>query len=1672
MMSDPNQQTQPPESIDYDPFAGGALEQVVPTTEPQREIWLADQLGSDASLAFNESVSLRLRGALDVLALEAALQTLLDRHAALRSTIGPDGDIMCVQESQRVDLHYIDLSEPEDQAEAALAERKRLAVETPFDLRHGPLLRSELLKLGEQDHVLILTAHHIVCDGWSWWVMVRELAAGYARLRGLEAPELEPAEDFAVYALAEAERERHPGHALDERYWLARFAGGAPVLDLPTDRPRPPRRGFASQREDYVLDASLVTAIRRLGARRGASLFATLLASFATLLARLTGQNRVVIGIPAAGQSVDGHDALVGHCVNALPLLFELDLAQSAGKAIDDAQATLLDALDHQRYTFGTLLRKLKVERDPSRLPLISVMFNIDQALDQEAMAFPGLQLEFSSNPRSYENFELFVNAVQQEGELRLECQYNTGLFDATTIRHWLGYWRSMLEAMVADSDGAFGNLPLLNETERRQVLEKWNDSHADYGDSCVHDLFEQQAARRPDAIAVEFGERSLSYAQLNGQANRLANHLRDLGVLPDDRVAICAERGIEMVVAMLAVLKAGGAYVPLDPAYPVERLTHMLDDSAPKALLFESKLRPVVDAVAVPGMALLDLNAVDPPWRDALSNNPSRRAVGLDSSRLAYLIYTSGSTGKPKGVMVEHAGLLNYLGWAARHYAPKRSVVSSSFSFDATVTSLFVTLVNGGTVRMLPEKQEIDGLLEIMQDPRGCGLVKITPAHLDALGRRLQALGGTSHVETFVVGGESLPAATVRLWRQLQPDVRIVNEYGPTETVVGCCVYDVPPGLPQGSVVPIGRAIANMRLYILDTFGQPVPPGVAGEIHIGGAAVARGYLNRDDLTAERFLADPFAKEPGARMYKSGDLARWLADGTIEYIGRNDFQVKVRGYRVELGEIESALLSHADVAQASVITREDRPGDIRLVAYLVDAAGRQTDPLQLAAHLKRSLPDYMVPQHFVRLAAIPLTPNGKLDRAALPVPEVGSGSREPVAPRDPLEQAITDAMLQVLGAERLGIEDDFFALGGHSLLAAQLTTRLNRELGVQLSLRAVFDTPTAAGLAETVARLRRRGGGQRKPIQRRARQDRAPLSQAQERLRLIEQYNPGSVGYNGPSGHRLTGPLDVAKLKQAFQQLAQRQTVLRTTIGEEDGQPVQVIHDAIEITMELEDLSGLPRERREAELSARMRKLVEVPFSDLSKPPLFVTRLYKLGEQEHVLFFMPHHIIWDGWSFDLLYQDISELYAALIDARPPRLPELPISYGDYAVWHNEWLHGEEYAEQLAFWRERLGRRNADGGGPRPLPTDKPRPRIMSGNSKSMQIVLPQALGEQLHAVSRALDVTMFITLLGAYYALLAQMSGQEDMVIGTPVRGRNASETEHLMGYFTNLLPLRMQVPAQQPFRQFVRAVRAAALDSFANPDIRLEDLSRELTLRSESGGAVLYQALFSFQDIRQRITRWGNLTHERVEVFQPGATEDMGLWFVEEAKGLSGGLIYNSDIFNDDTVHVFVQRYQQLLHALARDPDASLQELTRFDDGHARLIGQIEPFLESAETNADAAASVTDDHPSPAGDPDMDPRVAYLLEVASSLLGTQAGPNDNFFDLGGNSMLAVQAADRVFKDTGVRIKLMRFALQNFAQIAEDLPARKRSAGPEANNTGGSSRGGWLKRLFGGGERR
>jgi amino acid adenylation domain-containing protein len=1505
-------------AVDYDPFAGAPLTRLVPTTEPQREVWLASRLEPEASLAFNEAVSINLKGLLDVPALEGALQAIVDRHEALRATFSSDGESLFVAERTTLPIafHDVSLLAPFESDSRIMAALNRI-VTTPFDLEHGPLVRAELFRLAGDRHLLTIAAHHIVCDGWSFGVIVRDLAALYAQRIG-QAPGPADAGAFSNFALAEAAHAGTGAAREDEQYWLSRFAGPVPVLDLPTDHSRPRRRSFTSRREDRTLDPTEVTAIKRMGAAQGASFYATLLTAFAVLLRRIAGQEDVVIGMPSAGQAAEGLDTLVGHCVNVLPLRTQVDDTATFAQLLGTVRNDLLDAFDHQRYTLGSLLARLSLTRDPSRLPLVNVLFNLDAQLDESTVTFPGLRFDVEAVPRAYENFELFVNAVQVDGGLRLECQYNADLFDAATIQGWLDAYAMLLRQAVLDPTVEAVALPVVSDAVYRE-LAALQPAPTPFPElRLAHEFFEQQVDRAPERSAVRHADRSLNYAALESRSNRVANALRERGVGHGDLVGLSLARGLDMVAAVLGVLKSGAGYVPLDPAFPADRLAFMAEDAALAALVVDDNA-----ALAFPFDPTRVLSLTSDEVVHASFERPERNRKAATPDSVAYVIFTSGSTGRPKGVRVPHRAAANFLTSMQRvpGIAPDdRLVAVTTLSFDIAFMELMLPLTSGAEIVVAGRDDVRDGgqLRRLIEDVDAT-MMQATPA-----GWRLLVDAGWKGRPAFraVSGGEPLPVDLAEAL--LDRCGEVWNGYGPTETTVYSTYWRVSD--PREGIY-IGRPIANTTVHILDERGNHCPLGVPGEIHIGGAGVTLGYLDRPQLTAERFVPDPWSETPDSRMYRTGDRGRWLANGMIEHLGRLDFQVKVRGYRIEPGEIESVLADTPEVARAVVIAREDRPGDVRLVAYIVARDGVTVSEDTLRSRLRSRLPDYMIPQHILLLDAIPLLPNGKIDRKALPPPIAHSvaTSGERMAPRNDDERRVAAAMESVLSLPDLDVRDDFFALGGHSLLAAQLTARLNREFEVTLSFRTLFDAPTIEQLAAAIGSQVASGTAPATaPIDHRTEQDQAPLSLMQRRLWALEQMHPGQVTYNAPSAHRLRGRLDEHAFDMAFQALIQRQPSMRTAFHDVGQDIMQIVAPTLEYPLfPAEDLSQLPPAEREARLMERLQELTDTPF-ELGSAPLFSARMFRLSADEHAFFFMPHHIIWDGWSFDILYNELSALYRSLVAGLPSPLAALPVTYGDFAEWHSHWLESPAFQSQLGFWRERL----AQMGDVRALPTDHPRRPGMSGLGRTEWIRVSRDDTDAMHEVARQADATLNMTLLALYYAMLSSSAGQHELVVGTPVRGRNQTEVESVMGYFNNLLPLHVSVDPALSFLEFVRHVKRIAIEAFGHPDVPLEYLQRELKV-GHGASATLYQALFSFQDARQRSVDWGGLAHEQILLFQSAATEDLGLWFLESNAGMVGGVTYNADLLQANTARLMRERYLDMMQRVAANPSLSVGSLT-----------------------------------------------------------------------------------------------------------------------------------------------
>jgi amino acid adenylation domain-containing protein len=1514
-----------------------------PLSFAQQRLWFLHRLEPDSPL-YNIPATLRLEGPLDVEALERALAEIVRRHEALRTVFtAEDGEpVQVVQPASGFVLRREPLADGGGDPAERVRDAVRLEAARPFDLAAGPLFRATLFRVSGEEHVLVLNMHHVVSDGWSLGVLFGELAALYDAFRRGEPSPLPPLPiqyaDFAVW-----QREHLRGAALEAQlaFWKEHLAGAPPVLELPTDRPRPAVQSHRGALVPFAVDAGPAQALQKLGRSEGATLFMVLLAAFQVLLSRWARQDDVVVGTPIAGRTRPETEGLIGFFVNTLALRSDLSGDPTFRELLARVRQTMVAAQAHQDLPFERLVEVLHVERSPGHSPVFQVLLATHGPA--APLEFGGVRATLFGADTDTAKFDLSL--VVQESGAGLECvlEYATALFKAATIERMAEHLRTLLQAVAADPGRRVSELPLMGDAERTQLVAQWSRSGDPAGPaSTVHALFAEQAARTPAAVALVCRGERLSYAELESRANRLAHHLRGLGVGPETRVGVCVERSPEMVVALLAVLKAGGAYVPLDPQYPAERLAYMLADCGAAVLLTQAGLRerfagftgavvetPGTPLPPAPSPARGEGEHDDGTAQEALPRNgggwraSSEPGGGVTPEHLAYVIYTSGSTGEPKGTEVPHRAIPGFFAGVeyARFDADQVLLQHSSTSWDALTLELWPALLTGGTCVLYPGQGSEPGEVGRQVREHGVTTLWLTSAYFNLIVDTCpEILAGVRQV---MVGGDAVSLLHVRRAQEIHPELRLVNGYGPSECTVFSTCYPIPQGF-GAATLPIGRPIGDRRVYLLNRGFAPVPVGVPGELCVGGPGVARGYRNRPELTAEKFIPDPFSGEAGARLYRTGDLARWRADGLLEFMGRVDFQVKIRGFRVEPGEVEGVLGGHPDVREAVVVVRETAPGEKRLVAYVTGEEGAEPTPAGLRSWLGERLPDYMVPAAVVVLDSMPLTANGKVDRRALPDPEWSGGEDAYVAPRTETEALLCGIWAEVLKIERVGVEEDFFDLGGHSLLATQVVARAQAALGVEVPLRTLFEAPTVRRLAAWAeAALREGTGAQAAPLVPVSRDRPLPLSFAQQRLWFIDQLEPGSAAYNIPFPLRLRGALDVRALAGALTEIVRRHEALRTVFGEASGEPVQVIRPAAPFPLPVVDLGRLPVDAREAEARRLAAADAARPF-DLARGPLLRAALLRIGDGESVLLGCMHHAVSDGWSMGIFARELSALYPAVAEGRPSPLPELPVQYADYAVWQRAWLSGETLERQLAYWRESLA-----GAPPLlELPTDRPRPQVQGAEGAAVPFTLPAETSAALRALARREGATPFMALLAAWQVLLARWSGQEDVVVGTPIAGRTRAETEGLIGLFVNTLVLRTDLGGDPGFRALLGQVRERVLGAYAHQEVPFEKLVEELAPERSLGRTPFFQVMLSLQNQEQGEPRIGPVEVEPLGTGGEAVKFDLNLGLAEHGGRYAGGLVYRAELFDAATAERMLEHFRVLLEGIAADPSRAVSDL------------------------------------------------------------------------------------------------------------------------------------------------
>lgn len=1467
----------------------------------QQRLWFLDQIEENRAL-YNVPRAMRLSGALDIPALQRTLNELVSRHEPFRTYFDSvDGALrQIISETAELPLARIDLSDEARATEIICEESLR-----PFDLARGPIIRATLLRLAEHEHILLLCTHHIVSDAWSAGILFRELEALYNAFSTGGPSPLEPLPiQYADYA--EWQRKWLQGEALESQlsYWKNQLHGVTGILDLPTDRPRAAGQLSRGAYKVHTLSSDLSSRLAELSKREGVTLFMTLLAAFQTLLWRYSNQDDIVVGSPIAGRNRVELEDLIGFFINTLVLRANLSGNPTFRALLDQVKETAVGAYAHQDLPFEKLVEELQPQRDLNRNPLFQVMFQVQNTAPPQPN-LNGLSTSRIKIPTETAKFDLLLLVREQDDALLCVMEYNSDLFDGETIERMLRNYASLLESIVTNPDAHIADLPLLTTAQRQQILIEWNATNVEFPyQKSIHQIFHEQAQLTPDDVAIVCDTRRLTFAELNARANQLAQYLCKRGVGPEVRIAICVERSVEMIVGLLAILKAGGTYVPLEPTFPEERIAFIQSDSQARVLLTQQHL-----SISWTGETIY----LDSDWPEIARETPEAPVETASAENSAHVIYTSGSTGRPKGVVSSHRASINRFAWMWRAYPFVPSEVccqKTSLSFVDSIWEIFGPLLQGVPLVIIPDDvvkdpQRFINALATNNVTRLVLVPSLLRVMLELNEDLAQQLG---KLRICVCSGETLPVELATSFRKLLPQTLLINLYGSSEVAADVLCYEV-ERTERLATIPLGRPIANTSVYVLDSSFQPVPVDVPGEICISGEGLARGYLNQPTLTAEKFVPDPFSHEGGARLFRTGDIGRYLPDGNIEYRGRRDHQVKVRGFRIELGEIEAQLATHPQVNQVVAVTSDSERGEKQIVAYVVADGEVSTD--ELRGYLSRKLPGYMIPAAFVFLDAFPLTASGKINRLALPRP--GPVARkEFVAPRTPVEKILAGIWSDVLNVAEIGVNDDFFGLGGHSLLLARIASRIRKACNIDLSLRVLFEASTVAELAKRVEAATQIAS-EDVPL---VGVERAPtLSFAQERLWFFDQIEPDSGAYNIPRMLRLRGPLDVHALQRSVNEIVLRHEVLRTSFINDNGKPILSIAENAAVDIQL--INSVEQVQELASEEARR------PFN-LSRGPLLRMTLLQLGHDDHVLLVTTHHIISDAWSVGIFMRELVTCYNAFSRGGSPALAPLALQYSDFASWQREWLSGPRLQTQLDYWRQTL-----EGAPPViDLPADRPRPVSRSFRGARHSFVIGNPTLEKLKTAARASNATLFMTLLTAFQSLLSCLTNANDLVVGSPTAGRNQSETEALIGYFANTIILRAQFSGDPAFRESLARTRESAIAAFANQDLPFEKLVDELKPVRTPSYNPLFQVWFVLQNVEIEREEFRDLSMESMAIDNATTRHDLQLTLWESANGLEGAFTYSTDLFDAETIEGIAEQFKTLIGLVAEQPDIKLSAL------------------------------------------------------------------------------------------------------------------------------------------------
>ena len=1519
------------------------VEDIYPLS-PAQQGMLLYLLLSGEGVYFDQYVA-ELTGPLDSSGLRRSWEKVVERHAALRTLFlweKREQPLQVVRQKVEVPWQELDWSGlPEEERERRLADFLTADKSAGFDLGKAPLLRLALIRWADGLHKMVWSFHHLVVDGWSMAQILGEVFSLYESLsRGVEIqlPRSRPFRDYIRWI-------QKQDLSRAEEFWRRALAGFTTPTPIPFDGTGNAEgpSAWVSQEETYQIDLEKSLALDAFARSHQVTPSTLFQAAWGLLLARSTGTRDAVFGAVVSGRppELEGVESMVGMFINALPVRVQVDPEARIGPWLKDLQARQVEQREYEHSPLEQIQAWSGLPPHVQVFDTLLIFENYPQSRALQENDTRSLRLgETRISESNNHPVSLYVFPVRRGFELRLN--YHWKRIGAAAARHLLARLEALLDAILAHPEATLAELFRVTEEERRELLAAGTGAATGAPGASVLRGFEAQAARTPEAVAVESKEGRLTYAELDQRSTALARHLRHLGVGPETIVGLHVERSLDMVVGRLGVWKAGGAYLPLDPAYPAERLAFMLEDSGARVVLTQESLEAKLPPSAARVVRL------DSDWPAAEADFPE-----ADLANAAYVIYTSGSTGRPKGVLVPHATLANYVRVATETYGigPEDRVLQfASISFDTSAEEIDPALTTGATL-VLRDEEMVSSVERFAREAgeRGITVLDLPTAYWHEL--VAEGVEMPASLRLVILGGEAAQADRLAAWRERVGErVRLVNSYGPTEATIVSTHRDLTHGIASAEV-PIGKAIANARTVLLDRDLEMVPWGVEGELLIGGAGVTRGYLGRPDLTAERFVPDPFGSEPGARLYRSGDLARLLPDGDLEFRGRADDQVKVRGFRIELGEIEVALRRLEGVRDAVVAAREDGASGKRLVAYVVPAGEKAPSVADLRSALKESLPEYMVPAAFVTLEALPVTPSGKVDRRALPAPDSARPDLDAsyAAPRNPVQEVLADIWSDLLGVDRVGIHDDFFQLGGHSLLVAKLAARVRQAFKVELSLVQVFQSPTVAALSEVIEKP---GAGaefpELPPIERADRDKPIPLSFPQERVWFLDQLTAegGNIAYNFQVTIWFKGPLRGDVFERTLAEIVRRHEVLRTSFPGVDGRPVQVIHEPWPVVLPVIDLRALPEALRVEESERLVFESTQKPF-DVAQIPLIRWRMLQLEDDFWELIQVEQHFVHDGWSFGVMLKEIKAIYPAFLKGEPSPLPELPVQYADFAAWQRELMEGPAMEPLLSYWTKKL----AGASTVLELPTDRPRPNRPSFAGDITLHRIPVELYENLRSFCRREGFTLYMTMLAGFFALLNRYTGQEDVLLGTNNANRRAREIESIIGMIVNTLVVRGDLTGDPDFKTLLGRAREVSLETYAHQDMPFERLVQELRPERQPGRNPLFQVMFNFHDAAIPDLEFGGLEGifrvrgnrsakmDMNVIVVPGAEQRVGL----EASELDRRAVlhweYNTDLFDFATVLRMIGHYLTLLAGVIENPRLKLSEVPILTDAERRQL-------------------------------------------------------------------------------------------------------------------------------------